>query len=241
MVISIAICDDDKRIINDIERHIRDLQEILSVKADIEGFLSGKDLCNELDKNRFFDLILMDIEMDNGDGISTGQLLRDRYKHDSTLLIYVSSHTKYHGELFDVQPYQFIKKPINIDEFNRKLTAAIRRIESGNEVFRYRKGRDYFQIKKKDIVYLESKGHNIVISLANGSVVEYRGVFKEELEQLTNAFFVLTHVAFVVNIKHVQSFHGTYLIMDGGSNIPISKHRIKQVKYAFLNYKDKKS
>jgi len=238
-VISIAICDDDKRIINDIERHIRDLQEILSVKADIEGFLSGKDLCNELDKNRFFDLILMDIEMDNIDGITTGQLLREKYTHDSTLLIYVSSHTKYHGKLFDVQPYQFIQKPINKDEFFGKLKSALKKIESGNEIYCYKKDREYFQIKKQDIVFLESKGNNVILYVSGSEPIMFRGTLKEELKKLTNSFFLQPHIAYVTNMNHVVKFQSTQLIMDNGSIVPISEHRAKQAKYTFLNFRGK--
>ena len=238
-MISIAICDDDKRIINDIERHIRDLQEILSVKADIEGFLSGKDLCNELDKNRFFDLILMDIEMDNIDGITTGQLLREKYTHDSTLLIYVSSHTKYHGKLFDVQPYQFIQKPINKDEFFGKLKSALKKIESGNEIYCYKKDREYFQIKKQDIVFLESKGNNVILYVSGSEPIMFRGTLKEELKKLTNSFFLQPHIAYVTNMNHVVKFQSTQLIMDNGSIVPISEHRAKQAKYTFLNFRGK--
>lgn len=235
-MISLAICDDDNAVVSQIEQYVGDVSASMLDGVGVAVFLSGADLCGELDKGTYFDLIFMDIEMDNIDGITTGQLLRGKYGHDSTLLIYVSSHTKYHGRLFDVQPFQFIQKPIDRDDFCSKLKLALKKIESGNEIYRYKKGRDYFQVKKKDIISVESKKHNILLSLSDETPIQFRGVFKDELKQLTNIFFIQPHVAYVVNINHVKSFHGTHLIMDNGSLVPISEHRAKDVKYAFLHF-----
>jgi DNA-binding LytR/AlgR family response regulator len=238
-VISIAICDDENVIINQIEQYIlasRVFPENQSAGTyEIEVYYSGAALCASLDAGRYFDLIYMDIEMESGDGITTGQLLREKYGHDSTLLIYVSSHTKYHGRLFDVQPFHFIKKPIDAEEFTRKLKQAVRKIESGNEVFTVKKGRDYFNVKKRDIISLESSKHNMILSVSGADSIEYRGAFKEEAEKLTGTFFIQPHASFIVNINHVMSFQGTHMIMDNGSLVPVSRQRAKDVKYAFMN------
>ncbi len=239
-LISIAICDDEITVIGKIEQCImgsRVFPENQSAGTyEIEAFTSGAELCAELARGRYFDLIYMDIEMESGDGITTGQLLREKYGHDSTLLIYVSSHTKYHGRLFDVQPFQFIKKPIDADEFTRKLKQAVEKIESGNEVFTVKKGRDYFNVKKRDIISLESSKHNTILSVSGADSIEYRGAFKEEAEKLNNTFFIQPHAAYIVNINHVMSFHGTHMIMDNGSLVPVSRQRARDVKYAFMNF-----
>ncbi|MDR1687477.1 MAG: LytTR family DNA-binding domain-containing protein [Clostridiales bacterium] len=238
-MISIAICDDDITVIGQIEQCIMG-SRVFPVSPhsgtyEIEAFTSGAKLCAELDRGRYFDLIYMDIEMEGGDGITAGRLLREKYGHDSALLIYVSSHTKYHGRLFDVQPFQFIKKPIDADEFTRKLKQAVKKIESGNEVFTVKKGWDYFNVKKRDIISLESSKHNIILSVSGAGSIEYRGAFKDEAEKLTGTFFIQSHASFVVNINHVISFHGTHMIMDNGSLVPVSRQRAKDVKYAFMN------
>ncbi len=242
-MISIAICDDDSAIICQIERNIRDSGIFLENQPanvfGIEAFSSGAQMCAALDTGKYFDLIYMDIEMDDVDGIATGQLIREKYGHDSTLLIYVSSHTKYHGRLFDVQPFQFIQKPIDPNEFTRKLKQAVKKIESGNEVFIVKKGRDYFNVKKKDIISLESKKHNMILTISGADNIEYRGVFSDEADKLNNTFFIQTHAAFIVNINHVRSFHGTYMIMDNDNIIPVSRQRAKDVKYAFMNFREK--
>ena len=236
-MISIAICDDDSAIISQIERYIR---EVFSEKRnaqmlELTGYSSGAELCAALDAGRYFDLIYMDIEMDGVDGIITGQLLRERYGHDSTLLIYVSSYTKYHGRLFDVQPFLFIQKPIDRHEFADKLKKAIGKIESGNEVFTVKKNRDYFAVRKKDIISLESRRHNMILTVLGSDVIEYRGVFKEESEKLNNTFFIQPHAAFIVNINHVISYHTSHLIMDNGNLVPVSRQKAKDIKYAFMS------
>ncbi len=229
-MIVIAICDDDVAVIGKLEQCIMDLTDAFKVEA----FTSGVALCAAMDEGRYFDLIFMDIEMENGDGITTGRLLREKYGHDSTLLIYVSSHTQYHGRLFDVQPFNFIQKPIDELEFARILKQAVTKIKSGNEIFTVKKGHEFFNVKKRDIICLESKGHNMLLSLYRGEKIKYRGVFKDETAKLNNSFFVQSHAAFIVNINHAASFHGTHMLMDNGSHVPVSRQRAKDVKRAFM-------
>ena len=234
-MLNIAICDDDNEIIGQIKRLICEAFPESQSAIEVTGYTTGSELCVTLDAGRYFDLIFMDIEMDSMDGIMTGHLLREKYGHDSSLLIYISSHTKYHERLFDVQPFQFIKKPIDADEFTRKLKQAVKKIESGNEVFSVKKGRDYFNVKKRDIISLESNKHNMLLSISGAESIEYRGVFKDEAKKLYSTYLVQPHSAFIVNINHVTSFHGTHMIMDNGSLIPVSRQRAKEVKYAFMN------
>ncbi len=238
-MITIAICDDDSAVVGEIGRLIRESQIFSEKAAAVTAFASGAELCAALDKDKYFDLIYMDIEMDDVDGITTGQLLRDRYGYDSTLLIYVSSHTKYHGRLFDVQPFQFIQKPVDPDEFARKLKLAVSKIERGNEVFIYKKGHGFFQVKKKDIVYLESRGHHIILSVAGAENVKYRGVFKDEAEKLDNTFFIQPHAAYIININHVRAFEGAQIVMDNGGLVSVSRHRARDVKMAFMDFGEK--
>ncbi len=237
-MICIAICDDDSASRDLIEQYIRSSQ-LFPAKAnafEITAFSSGAELCAALDAGKYFDLVYMDIEMDDVDGIMAGKVLREKHGNDSTLLIYVSNYTKYHGQLFDVQPFQFIGKPIDAEEFTRKLKLAVKRIESGNEVFTVKKGRGYFNIKKKDIISLESQRHNMILKVSGGDDVAYRGSFKDESAKLNNTFYIQTHAAFIVNINHVLSFHGTYMIMDDGSIVPVSRRRARDVKRAFMDF-----
>lgn len=241
-MIAIAICDDDIAVIAQIKQHIIDSRIFPENHSagtyEIKSFTSGADLCANLDTGIYFDLIYMDIEMEGPNGIKTGQLLREKYGHDSTLLIYISNHTKYHGQLFDVQPFRFIKKPIDGNEFTLKLRQAVKKIESGNELFVVKKGRDYFNIKKKDIISLESSKHNVILSVFGAEAINYRGAFKKEAEKLNNTFFIQPHAAFIVNINHVLSFHGTHMIMDNGILVPVSRQRAKDIKYAFMNLEE---
>ena len=235
-MLNIAICDDESVIQSQIEQYIREAfpenQPAHALK--LAGYSSGAELCAALDAGGYFDLIFMDIEMEALDGITTGQLLREKYGHDSSLLIYISSHTKYHGRLFDVQPFQFIQKPIDHNEFTRKLKQAVRKIESGNEIFTVKQGRDYINIKKKDLICLETRKRNMIVTVSGTEAIEYRGAFKDEAKKLDSAFFIQPHAAFIVNINHVASFHGKHMIMDNGSLVPVSRQNTKVIKSAFM-------
>lgn len=118
-MIHIAICDDDFKAAESIERLINNHPIQQSVKIEVSIFYSGESFAKAIQHGCPFDLIFMDIEMNGISGITAGHILRRDCDNDRVRLIYVSSHEEYHVQLFDVQPSGFIKKPIHNESFEK--------------------------------------------------------------------------------------------------------------------------
>ena len=69
-MLNIAICDDDDLIAHQIESVLHNIGGEKTVKIDTDVFYSGNDLVREISSGKKFDLIYMDIQMENGDGYS---------------------------------------------------------------------------------------------------------------------------------------------------------------------------
>ena len=67
-MLNIAICDDDDLIAHQIESVLHNIGDEENVKIDTDVFHSGNDLVREISSGKKFDLIYMDIQMENGDG-----------------------------------------------------------------------------------------------------------------------------------------------------------------------------
>ena len=69
-MLRIAICDDDKRFTGELEKIIIKECNELKTAIETEIFFDGKTLLNDIDMHRRYDIIFIDIEMRQLDGIT---------------------------------------------------------------------------------------------------------------------------------------------------------------------------
>lgn len=80
IMLNIAICDDDDLIAHQMESVLHNIGDEENVKIDTDVFYSGNDLVREISSGKKFDLIYMDIQMENGDGITAAKNIRKKMK-----------------------------------------------------------------------------------------------------------------------------------------------------------------
>lgn len=116
-MIKVAICDDDNLFAHQLENIILNTCDNEGIKVDTEIYLSGFTLEKGILTGQKFDLIYLDIQMENGDGISAAKNIRKM--DDNVILIFVSSYDRYMMELFRLDVFAFIKKPIDSASFSK--------------------------------------------------------------------------------------------------------------------------
>ena len=102
-MLRIAICDDDLPIKSEIESLLLDIMQDYCIKMDIDIFFDGKTLYQQIQSGTNFDIIYMDIEMNDVDGIQAARLIRAQ--NIPSILIYISAYETYFKQLFEVEPF----------------------------------------------------------------------------------------------------------------------------------------
>ena len=69
-----------------------------------------------------FDIIFLDIEMGQEDGITVARRIRKIDK--KVLIVYVTSHENYMMESFEIRPFRFLVKPVSGRSENGKLFSS---------------------------------------------------------------------------------------------------------------------
>ena len=150
-MIKIAVCDDDIAFTGTTQTFLDQIAKEQHLELEVSIFLSGKSLVQEYQEINHFDLIFLDIEMNGMDGIETAKLIREKDYH--VLIVYISSHEEYLRQLFEAEPFRFLKKPVGYEDFLSVFLLAQKRISAmQNNYFCFRSGKNITKILCKDIL-----------------------------------------------------------------------------------------
>lgn len=225
----IAICDDDKNLAGELEEIILYYEKQKNKIYEIDVFYSGLEITRELDKGNTYDLIFLDIEMEEINGLEVGEKIRNEMDDYGTQIIYISSKEGYDRQLFDFQPLHFISKPINKEIVYKDLELAEKVSRRNSEVFTYIKNSELYRINIKDIVYFESRGREIRVVCTKGEDYYYDNM-KNLLRKIEDYRFLHIHRSYIVNYDHIIKMKSNEIMMSNNDILPISRSKQDEVK-----------
>lgn len=227
-MIKIAICDDESIITSQIDNIILEICNRESISFDTDVFYSGQGLEREILRGTRYDLIYLDIQMANGDGITTAKNIRKM--DENVLLIYVSGYDKYMMELFRLDVFAFIKKPIENNYFENVFLDANQKICNQRLYFSFHYRKEEYKILCIDILYFESIGRKVNVHIRNGNVEKFNGKLSDVEERVNDGKipFLRIHQSYLVNYHHIKSRSKTEVTLIDGTKLPISEERQKK-------------
>ena len=229
----ILICDDDTLIIEQLQKYIESYFESNHLKCpELVSFTSGESLL--ADKNEK-DIVFLDIELTRMDGIRVAGILREKYP--SIILVFISAYSEYYKAAFDVQPFQFLDKPVAADRLLLTLDQVLERFVNDTELLTFCQNRVYYSIKIGDIVYLESNKRMITAFCTSGTYEFYDKL--EHLEEYLGTRqqrFVRIHRSFLVNTNHIRTISYTCVGMSNGVELMISRDKRSRVREYYTKW-----
>ena len=74
----IAVCDDDKLLTGEIDGQLQRIQQKMGISFETDIFFDGETLWEAIEKHGSYDIIYLDIEMENMDGITVARKIREQ-------------------------------------------------------------------------------------------------------------------------------------------------------------------
>lgn len=224
----IGICDDDRILCSELEEQICHISGEMDVKAETEVWESGESLRKDLEKGFRLDLLFLDIELVQANGVDVGRFIRNELNDMEMHIVYISSKQNYAMQLFKIQPLDFLIKPVSEDQLREVLSRSIRQRRDSGDYFEYQKGGSHRRIPLKEIVYFMSMDKKIRVVTKNGPE-EFYGKLKEAVKGLPG-YFMTIHQSYVVNQDFIAEYTYETVKLTDGEELNISRPYRKEVR-----------
>ena len=235
----IAVCDDEKEIRDMLAEKI----ERLCPKADLSLYRSGDEL---LLSGKEPDIVLLDIQMADKNGMETAKELRRKNK--KAIIIFVTALDDFVFQAFDVGAFHYLVKPFDDGKFAEVLLNAVKQFEERRKqegAGRKREkpslmittGGEHITVNLEDIIYAEVYDRKVILHTMDADI-EYYGKMKE-LEGKVGDEFYRTHRSYLVNFEFIRKYDATTVYLKKGQAL-ISKQNYGEFVKSYLRYNQRK-
>lgn len=230
-----AICDDEERAARLLEKAAADALREAGIRAETATYTLGSNLLDDVrDDGAFFDLILLDIEMPGMDGMEMARLLRKSLPN--VRIIFVTSHLEYAIDAFELSIFRYVPK----SDLETRLAAAVVdaarliELETGRE-YTIRTASRLERVPYRDILHIQRDGRNARIVSTFGTA-KVRKSLQKVHEELDAPEFVFLDRGCIANILQIMRVSGDVAVLKDGTELPISRGRLAEVKNAICQY-----
>ena len=227
----VAIVEDEWESFESIRKCFEEYTKEYGEAFNIIRFKNGMYFLGAYSSN--FDVVIMDIDMPQMNGIQTAADLRK--VDDKVVLIFVTFLAKYAIKGYAVDALDYVVKPVNYHTFKLKIARAIERCRKnarGRVFLPTSEGEIGIDIDRLD--YIEISGHTVFYHTQSGVYKAY-GTMKGIEERLPERQFFKCNRCYLVNLHSVVKLEGN-VVSVGSDKLVISRTRRKAFVDALASY-----
>lgn len=229
----VAICEDEKMQQELVKQQVEQWALIRGEKVQIAFFDNSEQFLFYWSERKDIDLILLDIEMGEMDGISLAKQIRK--VNEEIQIIFITGIKDYIAEGYEVNAMHYLIKPIEKERLFSCLDKVKAREKSTSKKIILETTDGLVSVMINDIWCIEASKHHCMVKVG-GNLYEVKQSFGQ-LEQMdVLKEFLKCHRSYLVNIKYIAKVEKKQLILDDGQILPVSRSVSKQIVEAFINY-----
>ncbi len=217
-----------------IEDEIR-AKEVLERYIDKVDYLNLVGYCQNgleaLDKIPLWnpDIIFLDINMPNLNGLELLQILNHRPK-----VIITTAYSDYALESYEFEVVDYLLKPVEFSKFMRavnRIKEPVSNLETEQKVSSkktdenpytlFKSGSKTHKVYYDDILFLEKDGNYLEIHLMDGQKILIRSNMSDVMTLVPESLFQRVHKSYVVSINAIEIIEVNKLTLTNKNKIPL--------------------
>lgn len=228
----ICICDDHELIAEQLSGYIHTFFKRFPIKNyDISLFGDGESLLKDSGQK---DILFLDIEMPNMNGIYVGQTLKKEYKN--IIIFVVTSYAEYLDEAMRFHVFRYLSKPVEKQRLFRNLKDAIQLYNTTTSTLLIETKDSVHTVLTNHIVLVEADARKVLIHTINYKYESTQNM-QYWLQTLPPGSFFQSHRSFIINFTYVTEFnHNIIHLYNSESTAYLTRRKYADFKNAYLLY-----
>lgn len=219
---NIAICDDNMQFCEELNQHL--CKKFNGHINKILCYSNGMQLINDIKEfNMTFDVLFLDIDMPELNGISTAGELRKLTSYSDAVIFFVTSYDVSAKVVVDLHPYAYISKPIEYSNLDSKFNKVIRMFFESNKLISFNKKNSHLVLDCRRIIYITSENRGSTFYLEHGKSKINMSISEIEEVLLAHPMFARIHSSHIINLKYLEKVTPKCIELNNGTTLPISR------------------
>lgn len=177
------------------------------------------------------DILLLDIEMNAMNGVELAAKVRKDNRRMQ--IIFVTGYMEYIQEGYEVEALHYLLKPLSQEKLFPVLDRAAERLKTAGAALMFSFKGELVRIPFYEIRYLEVQKNYVTI---HGKEAYEVKLSLSELEKELDEGFFRTGRSYIVNLKFVRRVTKKEVLLEDGSDIPLSRGMYDKINQAMIHY-----
>ncbi len=195
----IAICDDSQIDRDVIKDFLHTYMTEKSIPYALTEYESGMNLVYDIEEGGYYDLVFLDIYMEELDGMNIARKLR----HDGYTgkIVFLTSTAEFAVDSYEVEAAGYLLKPHDYAKLCSLLDRLIDRSNIG--LFQITVRNTIYSLPFSEILYVESRNNVCIMHRTDGREYTVYKKLSEIEAQLNDSRFLRCHQSYLVNMSYI--------------------------------------
>ncbi len=235
-MVRVAICEDDLFYMEREKNLIESYLQTREIRSEITTFSSSIELTKAYANS--FDIIFLDVEMDEMNGMEAAHWLRD--KGAKSHIIFLSAYAEYLPEGYKVDAHRYLlKNDAKFDEsFCECMDSVVAKIQMEESKIEIKIKDGILSIAPSKIIYAESNVHKVTLYVIeqSGDIREYYMYDRLDNVQakLERYGFLRIHQSYIINGEHLRKVYRYKAELIKDISLAISKKYYNDVEDYYI-------
>lgn len=226
----IAICDDlaaDRTYLSALSQKWGKNNQYL---IQISEFTSAENFFFHYEDKKDYDILLLDIEMGDMDGVTMARKLRQ--EDHNIQIVFITGYADYISEGYEVDALHYLMKPVKEEKLFTVLDRAVTRLARNEKVLNLTAGGELIRMPVYEIRYAQVRGNYITIYATEEITVKMP---LSKLEQKLDQRFFRVGRSALVNLMMISRVTRREIYLTDKSVIPLPRGAYESVNRAIIN------
>lgn len=229
MEYKVAICDDNQQEARFLEALVQAWAARNDYVVRTELFPSAEAFWFRYAEQKDYDILLLDIEMGEMDGVALAKLVRK--DNETVQIVFVTGYSEYISEGYDVAALHYLMKPVKQEKLYEVLERAVQKIKKNEQVLVLEHSGETVRIPLYEICYIEVNQNYVTVHAKRKITVKKT---LKEFEDLLDERFYRAGRSFIINLNVIERVTKTDIYLAGGTVLPLPRGQYEPINRAII-------